>query len=104
MSRLFDELKEGLEQAIAMERGEASGKKTILEIIPVKRYSGKDVQRIRKRNGMTQKVFSAYLGVSQKAVEFWEQGLSRPNGAACRLMSLMEDGKSPLPFLKKDGH
>ena len=40
---------------------------------------------------MSQKVFAGYLGVSEKAVEAWEAGRNRPEGAACRLLAMTHD-------------
>ncbi len=33
---------------------------------------------------VSQPIFAKYLGVSDKAVKAWEQGLSKPNGSAVR--------------------
>lgn len=38
-------------------------------ILPVKKYSGDEVKQIRKKLGLTQKLFAGYMGVSPKAIE-----------------------------------
>lgn len=66
MSSLFDDLKQGLEEAVAYEKGNGkAGVKTYM-IMPIKRYSNKEIRDIRMRAGMTQSVFASYMGVSKK--------------------------------------
>lgn len=86
MSSLFDDLKEGLEEAIAFEKGIGSARIKTYMILPVKKYSGKEIRDIRMKAGMTQKVFASYMAVSPKTVEAWECGRTRPTGPACRLL------------------
>lgn len=45
---------------------------------------------LRERAGMSQAGFARLLNISVKAVESWEQGVRQPNGAALRLLQLME--------------
>ena len=93
MSTMFDSLKKGLEEAISIEKGELEGKKTSYVILPIKKYSNKQVKKIRNDANMTQRVFANYMGVSQKTVEAWESGVNHPVGPACRLLSLLERKK-----------
>ena len=69
MGSLFDDLKEGLEEAIAYEKGYGAGRVKTYMILPVKEYSGKEIRDIRTKAGMTQSVFASYMGVSIKTVE-----------------------------------
>ena len=47
MSSLFDDLKQGLEEAVAYEKGNGkAGVKTYM-IMPIKRYSNKEIRDIR---------------------------------------------------------
>jgi len=101
MSRFFDELSQGIQEAIAIERGQLKGRKTTYVIEPVKRYSNEEVKKIRNSAGMTQTVFATYMGVSTKTVEAWEKGTNHPTGSACRLLAIIESGNIELmPFLK----
>ena len=75
MSSLFEDLKEGLEEAIAYEKGYGEGRVKTYMILPVKEYSGKEIRDIRTKAGMTQSVFASYMGVSIKTVEAWEGGV-----------------------------
>lgn len=89
MSSLFDDLKQGLEEAIAYEKGTGDAKVKTYMILPVKEYSGKEIREIRMNSGMTQKVFATYMGVSPKTVEAWEHGTTHPSGPAFRLLELL---------------
>lgn len=99
MSALFDDLKEGLEQAIDFEKGTGSAKSTTYTILPAKQYTNNEIRDIRMKSGMTQAIFSAYFGVSQKTVEAWENGRTHPTGPACRLLDMLESENIP-PFVK----
>ena len=102
MSEYFKGLVQGLNEAIAIERGELEGRKTKYQIDPVKSYKKEEIKAIRNNAGMTQRVFADYMGVSPKTVEAWENGKNHPTGSACRLLSILEDGKiAVLPFLQK---
>ena len=59
MSSLFEDLKEGLEEAIAYEKGYGAGRVKTYMILPVKEYSGKEIRDIRTKAGMTQSVFAS---------------------------------------------
>ena len=88
MSSIFDDMKVGLEQAIAFEKGTGKAKVTVLSISPVDRFSADEIRNIRKNTGMTQVLFAKYMGVSVKTVEAWESGRNHPEGTACRLLSM----------------
>ena len=101
MSSFFDDLMTGLNEAVAIERGELQGKKTIYEIQPVKKYDNIQIKQIRQSVGMTQVLFANYMGVSRKTVEAWEKGTNHPTGTACRLISMLENQTfETLPFIK----
>ena len=89
MSRLFNDLKQGLEEAIAYEKGAGKGKEKTYMISPVKEYDGKQIREIRMKAGMTQSVFASYMGVSTKTVEAWEGGRTHPTGPAFRLLDIL---------------
>jgi putative transcriptional regulator len=93
MSKLYEDIKKGLEEAIAFEQGDPGivAKTTVhkLTVHPVPDFSPKEIKEIRLKSAMTQSVFAACIGVTKKAVESWEGGRSHPDGAARRTLSLM---------------
>lgn len=102
MSEFFDELMTGLNEAVAIERGELKGRNTVYEIQPVKKYNNVQIKQIRTSVGMTQVLFADYMGVSTKTVEAWEKGTNHPTGTACRLISMLENKTfETLPFVHK---
>ncbi|MCF0134536.1 MAG: helix-turn-helix domain-containing protein [Blautia sp.] len=90
MSSLFDDLKQGLEEAISYEKGNGDAKVKTYMILPVKEYTGSEIRKIRINTGMTQKVFALYMGVSPKTVEAWEHGTTHPTGPVFRLLEMLE--------------
>ena len=99
MSTLFDDLKDGLQEAIDYEKGIGKAKTVTFMIEPVKKYSNVD---IKKNAGMTQAVFANYMGVSPKTVEAWELGRTHPTGPAYRLLDILAKNKEDsLSFIKK---
>ncbi len=89
MSSLFEDLKQGLEEAIAYEKGAGEATVKTYMILPVKEYSSKEIRDIRKKAGMTQSVFASYMGVSIKTVEAWEAGRTHPTGPVFRLLEIL---------------
>lgn len=89
MSSLFDDLKQGLQEAIDYEKGQGKARIKTYMILPVKEYTNVEIRDIRKRAGMTQSVFASYMGVSKKTVEAWECGRTHPTGPAFRLLDIL---------------
>lgn len=91
MSSVYESIVAGLTEAVTDAKAE---KKTLhrqtVTIVPVKEYKASEIQDIRKKTGMSQKIFASYIGVSTKTVEAWEAGTNHPSGAASRLLSMME--------------
>ena len=90
MSR-YDEIMKGLQEALDYEKGVSNGTLVHrLEIIDIPNYQPEEIRAIRLACGMTQSTFAACIGVTKKAVEAWEGGRSHPDGAARRLLGLMQ--------------
>ena len=53
MSTLFDDLKEGLQEAIDFEKGNGKAKTTTFMIEPVKKYSKEYIKKMINRAWMT---------------------------------------------------
>lgn len=94
MNSLFEDLKEGLQEAIDFEKGTTPAKKITYIIAPVTEYNPTEIRAIRMDAGMTQNIFANYMGVSKKTVEAWESGRTHPTGSAFRLMSILSNNKT----------
>lgn len=88
---LFSDIKQGLQEAIAHERGQLPAREARLSVtIPaIPEWNPEEIRTLRLHNSMTQRSFAAFMGVSIKTVEAWESGRNRPNGSAARLMQVM---------------
>ena len=102
MSSLFDDLREGLEDAISYEKGTGKAKTKTYMILPVNEYSNKEIREIRMKVGMTQSVFASYMGVSKKTVEAWECGRTHPTGPVFRLLDILASGEGIEYIVAKD--
>ena len=89
MNQLFDDLKQGLEEAIAYEKGTGKAKKKTYMFKPINEYTGKQIREVRMKTGMSQSVFASYMGVSKKTVEAWEGGRTHPTGPVFRLLDIL---------------
>ncbi|HEX6535952.1 MAG TPA: helix-turn-helix domain-containing protein [Gemmatimonadaceae bacterium] len=92
------QLIEGLEEAVAIERGERTGARTVrrpltarvAEAAPAPEYGARRVAKLRARLGLSQPVFAQALNVSPETVRAWEQQKRTPDGAALRLLQVAE--------------
>jgi len=81
---LYEELKEGLEKMVAIERGEKKPAR-------VHRFFTKeDIKALREKAGVSQRQFAAMLGVSNRTLQEWEQGRRTPTGPAMNLLRVYE--------------
>ncbi len=100
MSTLFEDLQEGLLQAIDYAKGTGTARTVTYKIDPVVELNKDQIREIRMHAMMTQNVFADYLGVSVKTVEAWERGRTHPTGPAYRLMSFLAHNQiQSLPFI-----
>jgi putative transcriptional regulator len=83
--RAFEKIRAGAEGAIAIGRGEADPA-TYRVHVPAE----VDVRAIRRKLGMSQAQFAASFGFGLDAVQNWEQGRRRPEGAARALLKVIE--------------
>ena len=56
--------------------------------------SAAEIKETRKNLRMSQSIFALVLGVSTKTVESWEAGRYTPDGAARRLISILQEDPS----------
>lgn len=62
----------------------------VMCLTPVPEYTADHVKQVREQCHVSQSVFAAYLCVTPKAVQRWEQGTSKPSGATAKLLALAE--------------
>jgi putative transcriptional regulator len=72
--RAFDKIAEGLNEALAVARGEAGAAK--MHVPPEM-----DVRAVRAKTGLSQDAFASSFGFTVHQVRQWEQGRNRPLGA-----------------------
>ncbi len=91
MSEMFNDIAQGLKEAIAYEEGRLPAQTVRLsrEIPAPPEWSAQEIKALRLNLPMSQRSFAAFMGVSVKTVEAWESGRNRPNGSAARLMELV---------------
>ncbi len=59
-------------------------------LTPVPTYTPERIKAVREKNHVSQSVLAAYLCVTAKAVQRWEQGTSKPSGATAKLLAIAE--------------
>jgi putative transcriptional regulator len=85
MNKLGDELVQSMAQALAHARGKRGGvRRHKVDVSP------DDIQKARKRLGLSQDQFADALGVSASTLRKWEQGQRSPTGAAKTLLKVIE--------------
>ena len=85
MSKAFDKVMAGLEDA----RAYLDGKRTGFVVHEVE-VPEPDVVAIRGKTGLSQPAFAKSIGVPLGTLKNWEQGRRRPGGPARVLLALIE--------------
>lgn len=85
MSQLFDDIRQGLTEAVAFADGTADPAASIVHV-----PAEIDVRAIRKRLGLTQAVFARRYNLTPARLRDWEQGRSRPDGAVRAYLRVIE--------------
>jgi putative transcriptional regulator len=93
MSKAFESIKWGLEEAIE----HASGKKKL----KVHKPAPVDVKEVRHKIGMSQPEFAATFGISLGTLRHWERGDRSPHGPALILLHVIT--KEPKAVLRAIG-
>ena len=104
MSKMFDDLKEGLQDAILDAKSSKKYlKRNTIPFTPLADIKPNAIKKVRTKVGLTQSLFAKFLGVSQKTVEAWEAGTNKPSGSSNRLITMLimdEDLIKKYPFVK----
>ncbi len=82
MSKAGESILRGARQALAYARGERAG-------FAVHVPEQVNVKAIRRRLGLSQREFAARFGFKLDAVQNWEQGRRRPEGAARAFLTVI---------------
>ncbi|MDR3149020.1 MAG: helix-turn-helix domain-containing protein [Oscillospiraceae bacterium] len=91
MSKMGQGLIEAMQEVLDYSEGKTELRTTRLNVTPVRgAFSAEEIKNIRKKLDMTQSVFAIVIGVSKKTVESWESGRYTPDGAARRLISVLQ--------------
>ncbi len=91
MSKSFASIKQGLQEAIAHQRGKQTGVK--LHVPPAV-----DVKEVRRRTGLTQEQFAAKFAISVGTLRHWERGDRTPRGATLVLLNII--AKEPKAVMR----
>ena len=91
MSKSFASIKQGLQEAIAHQRGKQTGVK--LHVPPAV-----DVKEVRRRTGLTQEQFAAKFAISVGTLRHWERGDRTPRGATLVLLNII--AKEPKAVIR----
>jgi len=98
MTRLGDDLVKSLEEALA----HAEGRRTRARTHKVA-LKPADIQKARKKLGLSQGQFADVFGVSASTLRKWEQGQRSPTGAAETLLKIIDrEPQAVVRALKAD--
>ena len=96
--KIFDELKESLEDALAYAQGKPIDLRTTTIPSAPKRMSPGQIRAIRRSFNASQSLFARLLNVSPNAVRSWEQGVRIPQSPVLRLLDIAR--KDPQALLR----
>jgi putative transcriptional regulator len=84
MSKAFDSIMEGLNEAIALSQGKDTG--AVVHGIEIPSVN---VAAIRAQTGLSQSAFAKSIGVAKGTLLNWEHGRRQPTGPAQVLLALI---------------
>ncbi len=90
--RMAEGLLKGLQQAVEIENGNLKGRERIRSLSrAAPKWSKKKIKKLREEIfNMSQPTFASLLNVSTATIRAWEQGQRVPDGAAARLLEVLE--------------
>ncbi len=88
MSKAGDMILEGLAEALAHARGEATGARETIVMVEIPQRV--DVRALRERLQMTRPVFAARFGFSVRTLQKWENGERQPEGPARAYLTVID--------------
>jgi putative transcriptional regulator len=91
MSEMGKNLIEAMQEVLDHAQGKIELRTTRLPVTPIpETMSADEIKETRQNLGMSQGLFALTIGVSKKTVESWEAGRYVPDGAARRLISILQ--------------
>ncbi len=93
---VFSGIMEGLEEALAYEKGKAKAQTYVRK----RKLPDVNVAETRAALKLSQKAFAGVLGVSVRTVESWEAGRSNPSPSARNLIYLISTDNSLIQKLQ----
>lgn len=87
MTKAFDSIKQGLNEAIAHAKSKGKGKATGVTLYTPQAV---DVSGLRQRLSLTQEQFAARFGFSVATLRHWERGDRAPSGASLVLLNVID--------------
>lgn len=87
--KLFDELKQGLEDIKHHQAGKITLKTYKIEARPKMSVTADLIRETREKLHLSRGVFARKIRVSLRTLERWEQGRSKPNEQASALIQLV---------------
>jgi putative transcriptional regulator len=87
MNKLGESLIKSLEEALAHAEGKDKGRRARVHAVALKPA---DIQKARKKLGLSQDQFATAFGVSASTLRKWEQGQRSPTGAAETLLKIID--------------
>lgn len=91
--RMAEGLLKGLKQSVKIEKGALVGRERVRTLSrPAPKWSRHEIKRLRTNVfHMSQPVFASLLNVKPATIRAWEQGQRMPDGAAARLLEILEE-------------
>lgn len=86
--KIFAELEQSLQDALAYEQGRKTGLRVSELPPPPKPLSARQIRAIRQSFNVSQATFARIINVSANTVESWEQGARKPRDASLKLLTL----------------
>ena len=86
---IFGEIMEGIESMREHREGKITLRTHVIEDRPIPPINSDAIRETRERLHMSRGVFARCLRVSQRTLEKWEQGRTKPNDQAMALILLV---------------
>ena len=99
--RLFDELKQGIEDIKAHQAGKITLRTYKIEKKPRPKVDAQFIRKTREELHMSRNVFALKLRVSPRTLEKWEQGTTIPNDQAAVLILMVRKFPDTLSRLEE---